>query len=57
MQTSLDFHAQANCFRFQAYTIEEGQSRDLMMQLSQTWETLAQAWDSLPPPYVGALEP
>jgi hypothetical protein len=55
MQTSMDFHAEADSFRFRAQTIEAEQSRFLLLQLSQAWETLAEAWDRLPPAHVSAL--
>ena len=56
MQTSLEFHAQADAFRSRAASIEEAEpSRALLMHLSQTWESLADAWDRLPPPLADTL--
>ncbi|HXJ03177.1 MAG TPA: hypothetical protein VNH44_18300 [Micropepsaceae bacterium] len=48
MQTSRDFHTEAEQFRARAGTSDIAQSRVLLLQLSQAWETLAQAWDCLP---------
>ena len=49
MQTSTEFHAQADTFRCRAQSIDAEPSRALLLQLSQTWERLADAWDQLPP--------
>jgi len=48
MQASTDFHAEAEQFRSRAGTTQAEQSRLLLLQLSQAWDALAHAWDSLP---------
>ncbi|HEX3487131.1 MAG TPA: hypothetical protein VHT51_18900 [Micropepsaceae bacterium] len=47
MQTSKDFHAEAEQFRARAGTTDAEKSRTILLHLSQAWETLAEAWDGL----------
>jgi hypothetical protein len=57
MQTSMAFHVLADSYRLRADCAEAEQSRALLLQLAQTWETLAQAWGGLPPAYVSTQNP
>jgi hypothetical protein len=49
MQTAIRFQAEADFFRFRAARIAAVQPRALILHFAQTWETLAAAWDQLPP--------
>ncbi len=45
LQPSMDFRAQADFFRSRALNVTADDLRQLLLHLSQTWETMAQAWD------------
>ena len=47
MKDSTNCRAQAEAFRVLAQTLEEEQGRAILLQLSQAWDLLAGAWDSL----------
>jgi hypothetical protein len=47
MKDSTNCRAQADAFRVLAQTQTDESGREILLQLSQAWELLAGAWDTL----------
>jgi hypothetical protein len=47
MKDSTNCRAQADAFRVLAQTQADESGREILLQLSQAWELLAGAWDTL----------
>ena len=48
MNTAQDFHAEAEQFLARSKMTEIDRTRALLIQLSEAWEVIAQAWEFMP---------